>query len=184
MSKRVASVTDPPPMVSDGAIPPGDLLVRTFQELRDDLLSTLFFLLGHTEDVQDVAQEVFMKCWRAREGLAGIQDLRAWIFRIGLNTAKDLRRSAWKRRARPLQGEPNMIMSRHAPPAEEAENREDCERLRQAILALRPEEQEVFLLRQNGDLTYEQIAEIRHSPVGTVKTQMRSALQKLRQVLA
>ena len=48
---------------------------------------------------------------------------------------------------------------------------------------LRPEEKAVFLLRQNGDLTYEEIAELRRSPVGTVKTQMRSALQKLRRVL-
>ena len=53
----------------------------------------------------------------------------------------------------------------------------------QAILDLRQEEKEVFLLRQNGNLTYEQIAEIRSSPVGTVKTQMRAALQKLRKVL-
>ena len=34
------------------------------------------------------------------------------------------------------------------------------------------------------DLTYEQIAELHNRPVGTVKTQMRSALQKLRQVLS
>ena len=59
----------------------------------------------------------------------------------------------------------------------------DLHRLRQAITTLRHEEKEVFLLRQNGGLTYEQIAEIRHSPVGTVKTQMRAALQKLRKVL-
>jgi RNA polymerase sigma-70 factor (ECF subfamily) len=39
------------------------------------------------------------------------------------------------------------------------------------------------LLRQNGGLTYEQIAEIRSAPIGTVKTQMRAALQKLRKVL-
>jgi RNA polymerase sigma-70 factor (ECF subfamily) len=49
---------------------------------------------------------------------------------------------------------------------------------------LRPDEKEVFLLRQNGDLTYDQIAEARGSPVGTVKTQMRSALQKLRRQFA
>ena len=48
---------------------------------------------------------------------------------------------------------------------------------------LRPEEQAVFLLRQNADLTYEEIAELRRSPVGTVKTQMRAALHKLKQVL-
>ena len=48
---------------------------------------------------------------------------------------------------------------------------------------LRPEEQEVFLLRQNGELTYEQIAEMLTVPVGTVKTRMRMALGKLREVL-
>ena len=55
---------------------------------------------------------------------------------------------------------------------------------RDALMSLRPEEKEVFLLRQNGELTYEQIAAMRERPVGTVKTQMRSALQKLRAVLA
>ena len=63
------------------------------------------------------------------------------------------------------------------------EHKESVERLRAAILDLREEEKEVFLLRQNGDLTYEQIAELRHCPVGTIKTQMRSALEKLRKVL-
>ena len=52
-----------------------------------------------------------------------------------------------------------------------------------ALAELRPEEKEVFLLRQNANLTYEEIALICRSPVGTVKTQMRSALQKLRDQL-
>ena len=63
------------------------------------------------------------------------------------------------------------------------ERKESIEQLRRAILDLREEEKEVFLLRQNGDLTYEQIAGLRRRPVGTVKTQMRSALIKLRAVL-
>ena len=63
------------------------------------------------------------------------------------------------------------------------ENKETLERLRKALHELRPEEKEVFLLRQNGDLTYEEIAKMRRTPVGTVKTQMRAALQKLRRVL-
>jgi RNA polymerase sigma-70 factor (ECF subfamily) len=68
-------------------------------------------------------------------------------------------------------------------PAATLEEQETLEQLRQALLHLRPEEKEVFLLRQNGDLTYEQIAELQERPVGTVKTQMRSALQKLRKIL-
>jgi RNA polymerase sigma-70 factor (ECF subfamily) len=159
-------------------------LVRAFNELRDELVSTLMYLLGNAEDAQDAAQDAFLKCWRAQDGLPEIQNLRAWIFRVGLNTAKDLQRSAWHRRARPLMGEATMLMDSTTAPAHMMEHKESLDRLRQAITGLRQEEKEVFLLRQNGDLTYEQIAEIRNSPVGTVKTQMRSALQKLRKVLA
>jgi RNA polymerase sigma-70 factor (ECF subfamily) len=70
------------------------------------------------------------------------------------------------------------------PPARSLEEKESLEQLRQALCRLRPEEKDVFLLRQNGELTYEQIAELHNRPVGTVKTQMRSALQKLRAALA
>ena len=69
-------------------------------------------------------------------------------------------------------------------PGQDVEERETLGKLRDALMHLRPEEKEVFLLRQNGALTYEQIAELHARPVGTVKTQMRSALMKLRKVLA
>ena len=42
----------------------------------------------------------------------------------------------------------------------------------------------MFLLRQNGDMTYEEIAEALGVPTGTVKTRMRRALTKLREALA
>jgi RNA polymerase sigma-70 factor (ECF subfamily) len=161
---------------------PDEVLVRTFNELRDELVSTLWFLLGNSDDAQDAAQEAFLRCWRAQDDLPHIQNLRAWIFRIGLNVAKDLQRSAWRRRAKPLLGTEVMPMVNTAP-TQQLEDQETLHRLRQALLHLRPEEKEVFLLRQNGELTYEQIAEQRNRPVGTVKTQMRSALQKLREIL-
>jgi RNA polymerase sigma-70 factor (ECF subfamily) len=159
-------------------------LLRTFNGLRDELISTLWFVLGNQEDAQDVAQEVFLRCWRSQEGLPEVQNLRAWIFRVGLNAAKDLQRSAWRRRVKPLLGPEVMPMVEAAPPNRELEDREALQQLRDALMHLRPEEKEVFLLRQNGELTYEQIAELHNRPVGTVKTQMRSALQKLRKVLA
>lgn len=76
-----------------------------------------------------------------------------------------------------------MMTAREDTTGRALEDREALDRLREAITLLRPEEREVFLLRQNGELTYEQIADIRSAPVGTVKTQMRAALQKLRKVL-
>jgi RNA polymerase sigma-70 factor (ECF subfamily) len=151
--------------------------------LRDELISTLLFVLGNRDDAQDAAQEVFLKCWGARAQLHQVQNLRAWIFRVGFNTAKDMQRSAWSRKSRPLQGESLMLVGNDPAPGQALEFKESVERLRKAILNLREEEKEVFLLRQNGELTYEQIAELRRCPVGTVKTQMRAALEKLRKLL-
>jgi RNA polymerase sigma-70 factor (ECF subfamily) len=159
----------------------GAAFVCAFNEVRTELVSTLFFVLGNQEDAQDAAQDAFLKCWRARQTLSQVRNLRAWIFRVGLNAAKDLQRNAWRRRARPLTGAPEAMVE--SSPLGQMADKEALEELRQALLELRPEEKAVFLLRQNGDLTYEEIAELRRSPVGTVKTQMRSALQKLRRVL-
>ncbi len=197
MGKRGANPTDgPPPDPAQGspvtATPPtgtrpagpvdDQTLVDAFHALRDELVSTLVYLLGSRDDAQDAAQETFLKCWRAKHTLDGVANLRAWIFRVGMNTARDVRRSAWSRKVKPLVAEELML----AAPDEvglSLEDREALDRLRAAVADLRPEEQEVFLLRQNGDLTYEQIAEARGAPVGTVKTHMRSALIKLRKVL-
>ena len=158
-------------------------LVRTFNELKDELVSTLVFVLGNREDAKDAAQDAFIKCWNVREQLPQVVNLRAWIFRVCFNTAKDMQRSAWNRRAKPLNAEQYTMLAKDAAPSLTLERKESIERLRAAILELREEEKEVFLLRQNGALTYEQIAEVRGCPVSTVKTQMRTALEKLRRVL-
>jgi RNA polymerase sigma-70 factor (ECF subfamily) len=163
--------------------PTAEELVCVFNELRVELVSTLFYVLGSYEEAQDVAQEAFLKCWRNREAISAVRNLRAWIFRIGLNAAKDFLRSAWKRRARPLIGPCTLVAASAGCPVKSAEEGEARERLQRAILNLRPKEREVFLLRYTGGLTYEEIAKLRRSPVGTVKTQMRSAAAKLRQVL-
>src|SRR5262249_10521193 len=161
----------------------GEAFVRAFNELRTELVSTLYFHLGNLEDAQDAVQEAFLKCWRSRDTLPDVRNLRAWIFRVGLNSAKDLQRNAFRRRVRPLSMAKIPVQPENTSPERTALEREARERLRRALFDLRPDEKEVFLLRQNGCLTYEEIARLRQSPVGTVKTQMRAAIAKLRQVL-
>ena len=177
-----AAVTADAPLPENGQLG-DDALVAMFNRVRDELVSTLLYLLGNADDAQDAAQEAFLKCWRARHTVAEIQNLRAWIFRVGLNAAKDFQRSAWNRKSRPLPEDDVMMRGSEDGPGQSLEDQEALDRLRLAITELRQDEKEVFLLRQNGELTYEQIAEIRSAPVGTVKTQMRTALIKLRKVL-
>ena len=102
---------------ADGQPDAGERLVRAFNELRDELISTLLFVLGNREDAHDAAQEAFVKCWGARGQLHEVRNLRAWIFRVCFNTAKDMQRSAWNRRAKPLQGEQSLMMANQYSPA-------------------------------------------------------------------
>lgn len=158
-----------------------DQLLAAFESMRDELISTLSFFLRSRDDAMDIGQEAFLRCWKNRGGSVQISNMKAWIYRVALNAARDLKRSAWKRKSRvmPEQEPAGVVRSGF----EIVQDEEERRRVREAVQALRSEEREVFLLRQNGELTYEEIAESVDRPVGTVKTQMRSALQKLKELL-
>jgi RNA polymerase sigma-70 factor (ECF subfamily) len=158
-------------------------LEAAFREHQAELLGTLYYLVGNLEDARDALQDAFVKCWRHQAEMTEVQNIKAWIFRVALNTGRDLRETAWRRKRQDLPGAEGDLTSRQPTPPEIVEHDERLLRLRQSLGALRPEEQEVFLLRQNGELTYEEIAESLAIPVGTVKTRMRMALARLREVL-
>jgi RNA polymerase sigma factor (sigma-70 family) len=159
------------------------MLEEAFARHQAELLGTLFYLVGNLEDARDALQEAFIKCWRHQAEVGGIDNLKAWIFRVALNAGRDIRETAWRRKRQGLPEDESALASRHEGPAEIVEHDERLSRLRDALKQLRPEEQEVFLLRQNGELTYEEIAETLDVPTGTVKTRMRLALARLREVL-
>src|SRR4051794_36614639 len=151
MSDLAVSTSDVQPRGGrvDG-VATADAFVRAFNDVRAELVSTLYFMLGNNEDAQDAAQDAFLKCLRTREGLGDVQNVRAWIFRVGLNTAKDLQRNAWRRRARPVGDAPlPEVPKEGSSPCDAAQEKEALDRLRVALLELRTEEKEVFLLRQN-----------------------------------
>ncbi len=164
---------------------PGEsLLEEAFARHQGELLGTLYYLVGNLEDARDALQNAFIKCWRHQAEVGQIENLKAWIFRVALNAGRDIRETAWRRKRQGLPEDESMLASHHDGPDTIVEHDERLSRLREALKELRPEEQEVFLLRQNGELTYEQIAEMLEVPTGTVKTRMRLALARLREVLA
>ncbi len=159
-----------------------ELLDGAFARYRGELLGMLFYVLGNRADACEALQETFVKCWRRRDRLAQVENLRGWVFRIALNTARDIRATAW-RRPRPPAVEELNLAAVDGQAGEDVEHQEQFMRLRRALGELRHEEQEVFLLRQNGQMSYEEIARSIHIPVETVKARMRMALSNLRQVL-
>lgn len=155
-------------------------LETLFDDAHRELLGTLFYVVGNLEDARDALQETFLKCWRHRQQLDQVVNLRAWVFRIAVNTGRDWRKTAWNRRRQSM-NEELVMSSTFEPPDRGLIQDEERRRLQRAVLQLRAEEQEVFLLRQNGSLSYEQIAEATSIPLGTVKTRMRTAIRQLRE---
>ena len=161
-----------------------DMMEAVFCRYQAQLLGTLYHLVGNEDDARDALQEAFVKCWRHRDQVAEVKNLKAWVFRVALNTGRDLRETAWRRKKQPLPANEAMVESSAATPMQIAEENEQLRLLRGAITELREEEQEVFLLRQNGDMTYDEIALAIGVPTGTVKTRMRLAVEKLRKFMA
>lgn len=156
-------------------------LTGAFASFGDELVRALASLLGDADDARDVAQETFLKCWRSRDRVAEVRDLKAWIFRVGLNSARDLRRNAWRKRARPLLD----AFADPSPAADDAAQfAETLRRHADALGRLPPEQRDVYLLRHRDGLTYDQVARALRTPLGTVKTRMRAALAVLRHELA
>lgn len=155
-------------------------LEDVFTRFEPELLGTLQHLLGNPDDARDALQEGFVRCWKKRDAVDEIANLRAWVFRVAYNVGLDLLKSGWRRRRKAVAVEELEPAARDGEPEERALERERLAALRDAIRRLDGKEKDVFLLRQNGALTYEQIAQATGLPVGTVKTAMRRALAKLR----
>src|SRR6476646_7963082 len=109
-------------------------LLTTFVEARPDLLATLAQHLGCHDDALDAMQEAFLKCWRRRDRVHEVRNLRAWIFRVGLNTARDFQRNVWRRRSRPLEATPRLADRPGNSPGEQLLHAESLERLRLALV--------------------------------------------------
>lgn len=161
-------------------------LTTLFRTCAEGLSGAVRGVLGARAETAEVLQEAFLKAWRALQGGERPKDLKAWVFVVTLNLAKDLRRRRLRRPAGlPLEEADAMHLTAADPaPGAGIEQAEAVEAAREAIHGLRDEEKEVFLLRVSGGLGFDDIAESLGIPTGTAKTRMRLALSKLRVRLA
>jgi RNA polymerase sigma-70 factor (ECF subfamily) len=155
-----------------------------FQAHRKGLAGAVRSVLGSSADVTELLQDAFLKCWRHWQDGMRPRDPAAWMFVVAWNVAKDARRARQRRpHHETLHEDSNVVPTLHPSPTHALEQREAVARAQAAIHRLSDPEQQVFLLRTAGELSFDAIALQLAIPVGTAKTRMRSALQKLRQTL-
>jgi RNA polymerase sigma-70 factor, ECF subfamily len=136
---------------------------------------------GSREQAADVAQEVFCRLWERRATWQADGSVRGLLLRLARNTAVSEHRRQ-QARARATIGYAELYVERSAPmPAERAELRTALER---AVAALSPRRREVFLLRMQDDLSYDEIADVMGTTRQTVANQLSQALAALRETLA
>lgn len=130
----------------------------------------------------DFAQDAMLTVWR-KAGLFDPTRARAatWIFTIARNRRID----ALRREARPL---PVPEISLAGPPEPERpddllEARQDEGRVRAALRSLKPDQIEVIQMAFFQDLTHAEVAQSLALPLGTVKSRIRNAMIKLRELL-
>ena len=169
-----------------------DQLVSKYQRKLGRLLSRF---IRDSAEIEDVTQEAFVKAYRALPSFRGDSAFYTWLYRIGINTAKNYLVAQGRRAPTSTQFD-----------SEEAETFESADQLRDintpesllmskqlgatvnsAIDALPEELRRAIVLREIDGLSYEEIAEMMDCPIGTVRSRIfrarEAVAEKLRPLL-
>ena len=144
-------------------------------------------LLRQSDDVEDVVEETFWQAWRQASRFDRSRGaVQTWLSTIARSRALDRVRARRRRREEPLEGDDGQVVVQQAAEGNPGLDAEASERRRIVVAALAKlpvEQREALELGYFGGLSQREIAERTGQPLGTVKTRMRLALQKLRSQL-
>ncbi len=165
-----------------------DLLVLRYQHR---IMAVIARFIADRDEVQDVAQDTFVRAWRALPNFRGDSQFYTWLYRIAINTAKN-----------------HLVAKKRRPPGtdvdiDDAVGFEDAEALRDsddpesalrgeqlgqavsaALAALPDELRTAVTLREFDGLSYEEIAGVMDCPVGTVRSRIFRARDHIARAIA
>jgi RNA polymerase sigma-70 factor, ECF subfamily len=160
-----------------------EMLVRKYQHKIVQLVSRL---VGDA-DAPDVAQETFIKAYRALGGFQGNSAFYTWLYRIGINTAKNHLVSLGRRPAgqdnldvadAELYGHTEHLSDINTPEAMLL-SEEIKQKVAEVIVGLPPDLRRAITLRELEGLSYEEIAEVMSCPIGTVRSRIFRAREAI-----
>lgn len=190
------------PGAGDGAAEDSELVrraqggdARAFDQLvtryRGKVYGMCHHLVQNDQDAWDLAQEAFIKAWRALPSFKLDSSFYTWLYRIAHNCSYD-----WLRKRRIVgDGEFDDELQRTVAAGAEAvpkgaarpdhamRNKELGRRIMDAIAQLTPDHRAVILLREVEGLSYEEIAEVTQQQTGTVMSRLFYARKKLQEIL-
>ena len=153
-----------------------DRLVERYQR---DVYRLCFRYVNNHHDANDLAQEVFLRAYRAIAKFRGESAFSTWLYRIAVNTCLNFRAA----RKLPAEELSEHLADGGRPVVEKIEEDERSVKVREAVARLPEKQRATLILKVYQDLTHEEVARILGSSVGTVKANLFHALVNLRKVL-
>jgi RNA polymerase sigma-70 factor, ECF subfamily len=132
------------------------------------------------EDADDLAQEVFLKAWRAIGRFRGDSSFRTWLYRIAMNACLNFRAL----RRPPLGELPDEVRDPRPGDLARVERDDEARRVRAAVRRLPDRQRATLILKVYHELTHEEAAAVLGTTVGTVKANLFHALANLRRLVA
>ncbi len=162
-------------------------LIRTHQTYAYNIA---YRMMGNEEDAKDASQEALIKVFKSLKGYNGDSAFTTWLYRIVMNTCKDLLR---KRKPNEVSIDRGFDTGEESPgieiednssdPVTKYEEKEVRVTIASAIEQLPENFRSVVVLREIQGMSYDEIAEIEDIPVGTVRSRINRGRRILRELL-
>lgn len=173
----------------DGDLAAYDELIQRYQER---IYATVYHMTANHEDANDLAQETFIKAFKALKSFKGDSSFYTWIYRIAVNKTINFLKQRRNRTHMSLndvdfnvEHDPDMVaLVSHNTPHREARIAELHQKLNAALLKLSEVHRMVVVLHDVQGMPHEEIGKIMNCNVGTVRSRLFYARQQLQALLS
>lgn len=155
----------------------GELVRRHYQ----GVVRVVYSMCGDAGLAEDATQEAFIRAWVNLPSFQPSAPLKSWIYRIAINAALDVLRK--KPEESLEENQVTMIADQSQSPESALVEKERIAMVQQAMKELPEASRSVLVLREYGELSYQEIAKVLDVPIGTVMSRLNYARNRLRELL-
>lgn len=155
-------------------------LVYLYDHYAGALNGVIFNIVQDRDFAEDILQEVFVKIWRQMRSYDPVKGrVFTWLHQIARNTAIDaIRSKQWRKRK-----DSKPLSELHAMHPDDSQGRAEGRELRKSLQALKEDHKILVEMSYFQGYTQAEIAERLKIPLGTVKTRLRVAISRLKQLI-
>ena len=161
-----------------------DELIKRYQER---IYATIYHMTSNHEDANDLAQESFIKAFQALKSFKGGSSFYTWLYRIGINTAKNYLLALKRRAPTSTQFDADEsegfedagLLQEVSTPENELMSKQVVEVVNSSLQQLPDDLRTALTLREIEGLSYEEIADVMNCPIGTVRSRIFRAREAI-----